>query len=234
MSASRCSITIDTDRHLLLVIDPSGRRVRSYPVATARYSDSPKFWATDYRNPRGTYHVRSVYPPRSEELQEANSFHVPWYLSSKVRDPHEDAGRGLFGAAMIMLDYPNGEDYSRYLVARRSGCLRKRWEEFCQSHLRPIYEDIAEQDGVPFQEVRIDGDYGRKGLQELLDEFPVADPACAFRLGAGIHGTNDPECIGTNKTAGCFRMHDEDILELLDLIDLGARVEIDAYEFFTM
>lgn len=234
MTALKMSITIATDRHLLLVFDSSGRQVRAYPVATAKYTEQPKFWAADYRNPRGTYHVRSVYPPGSEELQEANSFHVPWYLSSKARDRHEDAGCGLFGAVMIMLDYPNAADYSRYLAARNSGCLRTKWEEFCHAHLRSIYEDLAEQAGVGFEEVRVDGDYGYKSFRELLAEFPVGDPASAFRLGSGIHGTNDPDCIGTNKTAGCFRMYDEDIIELLELIDLGARVEIDPSGFFSM
>ncbi len=37
----------------------------------------------------------------------------------------------------------------------------------------------------------------------------------------GIHGTNEPQTIGTLASRGCIRMHDEDIAELFDLLVTG-------------
>ena len=44
--------------------------------------------------------------------------------------------------------------------------------------------------------------------------------------GIGIHGTNEPEKIGTPASRGCIRMHNEDLEELLNLIKIGTLVEI--------
>jgi hypothetical protein len=43
--------------------------------------------------------------------------------------------------------------------------------------------------------------------------------------GYGIHGTNNPSSIGNAVTLGCIRMHDEDVMELFDMIPLGTKVE---------
>src|SRR5690606_28838478 len=42
----------------------------------------------------------------------------------------------------------------------------------------------------------------------------------------GIHGTNAPETIGFRKSAGCIRMHNQDVEELYKLITYGSRVVI--------
>jgi lipoprotein-anchoring transpeptidase ErfK/SrfK len=42
----------------------------------------------------------------------------------------------------------------------------------------------------------------------------------------GIHGTNEPELIGTYSSHACVRMNNADVEELFDLIDVGDRVEI--------
>jgi len=205
-----------------------------YPVATAKYSKLPKYWCTDYRNPSGSYKIKEIHQDGSNKLDTANAFHVPWYLSSKYRDRQEDAGTGLYGVGMIILDYPNTEDQSRYMAAQKSGMLKKIWFEFCKSHLEPIYQRYAQQEQIGFDEVKMDGDYGPMTYNELIKEFPINDPEIAFRLGVGIHGTNDPECIGTDKTAGCFRMHNEDILSLMSLVEIGTPVEINPFSFVSM
>ena len=41
-----------------------------------------------------------------------------------------------------------------------------------------------------------------------------------------IHGTNHGESIGQPSSHGCIRMRDADIIELFDLVDVGALVEI--------
>jgi hypothetical protein len=42
----------------------------------------------------------------------------------------------------------------------------------------------------------------------------------------GIHGTNSESTIGSYETEGCIRMHNTDVLELFDLLPVGAPVEI--------
>lgn len=42
----------------------------------------------------------------------------------------------------------------------------------------------------------------------------------------GIHGTSEPETIGTDASAGCIRMHNADVEELFMLARVGTEVEI--------
>ena len=44
--------------------------------------------------------------------------------------------------------------------------------------------------------------------------------------GYGIHGTTEPETIGQQITAGCVRMHNEDVEELYSLLPVGTQVTI--------
>ena len=44
--------------------------------------------------------------------------------------------------------------------------------------------------------------------------------------GIGIHGTHDPESIGTRATEGCIRLNNEDLNELKSLVQLGMPVLI--------
>lgn len=41
-----------------------------------------------------------------------------------------------------------------------------------------------------------------------------------------IHGTNAPEAIGLSASAGCIRMHNDDVIEVYDRVDIGARVRV--------
>lgn len=42
----------------------------------------------------------------------------------------------------------------------------------------------------------------------------------------GIHGTNRPESIGTRASLGCIRLHNEDLLKLRQLVDVGTKIVI--------
>jgi len=44
--------------------------------------------------------------------------------------------------------------------------------------------------------------------------------------GYGIHGTDQPESIGTAASHGCVRMLNEDVIELYDIVPLGTEVKI--------
>jgi len=44
--------------------------------------------------------------------------------------------------------------------------------------------------------------------------------------GYGIHGTIHPESLGQQATAGCVRMHNDDVIELYDLLTVNTEVTI--------
>lgn len=44
--------------------------------------------------------------------------------------------------------------------------------------------------------------------------------------GIGIHGTHDPDSIGSNATEGCVRMKNEELIDFAEMIDIGTPVTI--------
>ena len=59
------------------------------------------------------------------------------------------------------------------------------------------------------------------------EEYELGERWMAISIqGYGIHGTNDPSSIGRQLTAGCVRMHNEDVIELYDIVPNGTVVEI--------
>ncbi len=71
----------------------------------------------------------------------------------------------------------------------------------------------------------------RRAQPNLPDVIPGGAPnnpmgVAAIVLGDeyAIHGTNRPETIGTAASYGCFRMHNEDILDLYARVSLGTKV----------
>jgi lipoprotein-anchoring transpeptidase ErfK/SrfK len=60
------------------------------------------------------------------------------------------------------------------------------------------------------------------GFSNVIDEFRGGDGVI------GIHGTNEPDAIGTDVSHGCIRMSNEAILELVPVLPLGTPVHITA------
>jgi len=53
--------------------------------------------------------------------------------------------------------------------------------------------------------------------------------ARAIYLGSSlyrIHGSNEPETIGQAVSSGCFRMTNEDVVDLYDRVRIGATVVV--------
>lgn len=226
-------VTIAPAEHRLRLFDGE-QEVGSFPIATARYTETPKLWSNDYRNAAGVYRVTRILTESSPELCTMNSHHIPWYLSPTARDPYEDAGLNLYGMGMIVTDYPNREDLHRYSLARKTGELRRIWEGFCRHHLQPIYRKLAQDRGIPFDEVVVATDYGERTYLDALQSCPILDEKIAFDLGVAIHGTNDPGCIGASISAGCIRMHNENILRVMAFIEEGTVIEFEASDFYSL
>jgi lipoprotein-anchoring transpeptidase ErfK/SrfK len=64
--------------------------------------------------------------------------------------------------------------------------------------------------------------YGLSGFSNELEEFNGGDGVI------GIHGTNEPELIGTDVSHGCIRMSNEAITALAAELPLGTPVHIEA------
>lgn len=63
---------------------------------------------------------------------------------------------------------------------------------------------------------------GLSGFSEVLETFNGAPPQLA------IHGTNEPALIGQSVSNGCIRLHNEDVLALVEHVALGTPVIIHA------
>jgi len=66
--------------------------------------------------------------------------------------------------------------------------------------------------------------YGEKG--HLIGERWIGFRNQPGAVGIGIHGTNEPETIGTACSNGCIRLHNKDVVEFFDFVVAGARVTI--------
>ena len=64
--------------------------------------------------------------------------------------------------------------------------------------------------------------YGLSGFSNVLEDFAGGDGVI------GIHGTNEPELIGTDVSHGCIRMSNEAITQLASELPLGTPVHIEA------
>ena len=62
--------------------------------------------------------------------------------------------------------------------------------------------------------------YGLLGYSEVLTEFEGGPGQL------GIHGTNEPQTIGQQVSAGCIRLRNEDIELLVPILPLGVPVEV--------
>lgn len=66
--------------------------------------------------------------------------------------------------------------------------------------------------------------YGEKG--HLIGDRWIGLADQPGVSGYGIHGTSDPDSIGTMCSNGCIRMHNEDVKELYAFVNSGTTVEI--------
>lgn len=57
-------------------------------------------------------------------------------------------------------------------------------------------------------------------------ENPLGERWIDLGDGYGIHGTIDPESIGTAASRGCIRLHNDDIAEVYNLLTVGSEVTI--------
>lgn len=62
--------------------------------------------------------------------------------------------------------------------------------------------------------------YGLSGFSETFETFNGGPGQL------GIHGTNSPETLGTAVSAGCIRLHNDDVTRLVSYLPLGVPVDV--------
>lgn len=62
--------------------------------------------------------------------------------------------------------------------------------------------------------------YGLSGFSETFETFNGGPGQL------GIHGTNSPETLGTAVSAGCIRLHNDDVARLVTFLPLGVPVDV--------
>ncbi len=62
------------------------------------------------------------------------------------------------------------------------------------------------------------------GIRWLGLRVPGDDEKAAQGLKYGIHGTDEPESIGRHASGGCVRMHNDDVVELYERVEIGTLV----------
>mgnify|MGYP002683388506 CR=1 FL=1 len=55
---------------------------------------------------------------------------------------------------------------------------------------------------------------------------PTRDARAPAGQKYGIHGTDEPESIGSHASGGCVRLHNADVIRLYDQVSVGTAVEI--------
>jgi lipoprotein-anchoring transpeptidase ErfK/SrfK len=94
---------------------------------------------------------------------------------------------------------------------------------FIKELIRPCYSDgkggkCVQSDAGPYGPYA----YGLSGFSPVLDDYKGG------RGEIGIHGTNEPEKIGTDVSHGCIRMANDSIRKLAAILPLGTPVIVQA------
>ncbi len=99
----------------------------------------------------------------------------------------------------------------------KKGKLGTRW-------MRLTYPNISDINNGYKNGIISRKDYGalKNGYKNNL--FKRIETPLGF--GIGIHGTDEPQSVGTLCSSGCIRMLNSDIEELYDFVPVGTRVEI--------
>jgi hypothetical protein len=69
--------------------------------------------------------------------------------------------------------------------------------------------------------------YGPEGVVKADDpNNPLGERWIDIGNSFGVHGTNEPDSIGQDKSRGCIRMTNEDVAEVYDFLVIGSEVKI--------
>jgi hypothetical protein len=227
---SKNSIVIAKNEFKLRVLGRNDKVLKVYDIAIGERRDGlARIYEEDFRTPEGCFKVNAIFAQGSPGLAQLNRSYYPFYLAHRMGDSFADLGDNAYGSGLIALSYPAPQDLVSYQKLTGNGSVRRDWQEFMEEKWRGVFEHLARKKGIPFPEMTLSHEKCT-GERSFL-EGKTFDELCALtppepRLGMGIHGTNDPACIGHKISGGCVRMHNKDFEELLNYVRFGTPVEI--------
>jgi lipoprotein-anchoring transpeptidase ErfK/SrfK len=185
-----------------------------------RYQPPPVYQQQPSYEPRGPYlPQQQVSPPEASDPTQRPL--DPMY-EKQVVDYH-----GKEGAGTIVIDTPNK---LLYLVEGGGKALRYGIgvgrPGFTWAGVKTISAKREWPDWTPPAEMR----RRRPDLPSYM-EGGIENPLGARALYLGstlyrIHGSNEPETIGQAVSSGCFRMTNEDVVDLYDRVSVGTTVVV--------
>lgn len=113
---------------------------------------------------------------------------------------------------------PSGRYYIKKVMSNDSNSI---FYDNYLVHLNNRFNSYMRIDGKPLG-------YDSYGPVALVLNYPNNEDIKQGKTGSRIwiHGTSDPGSIGKNASHGCLRMHNSDILELLNYVGNGTEVVI--------
>ena len=204
---------------------PAQRVASAAPASSGAYGGGFVEWLITGRDSSAAVlynapqRVASYGPPRASDA--VGKTIDPMYARQEV-DYHGPQGSGT-----IVIDTPNK---FLYLVIGRGRALRYGIgvgrPGFEWSGSKVISRKAEWPDWTPPSEMLL----RRPDLPRHMDGG-IANPlgARALYLGSSlyrIHGTNEPETIGTNVSSGCIRMLNEDVIDLYNRVRVGTKVQV--------
>lgn len=176
-----------------------------------------------YFQPQPHYFSEYVVEP-GETLQAiARKYHVTWeYLErlNRIDAPRMRAGhalkviKGPFAAVVDLSDYELTVHCHGHFVYRFPVGIGKDGST-------PIGSFTVED---KVKNPRYDGPDGSIAADDPAN--PIGERWISIGNGYGIHGTIDPDSIGSNESRGCIRLHNEEVEVVYDLLTVGSEVVI--------
>lgn len=210
------------------VDQPQPRGYARRPVEQS-YQQRPAYIVEPYQEPQRTFvplggpqfYAPQSYARQSEPVEDPRRAMDPRYEKKVVEY------RGRESAGTIVVDTPNK---FLYLVQGDGRALRYGIgvgrPGFTWAGVKQITAKKEWPSWTPPAEMLA----RRPDLPRFMEGGP-ANPlgARALYLGSSlyrIHGSNEPWTIGTNVSSGCIRMRNEDVIDLYQRVNVGARVVV--------
>ena len=200
------------------LVNSEFKKIKKYIIATGE-KEGDKLYRGDFRTPSGIYKITSIY-----------SYDKPLYLKKKEKELKAlkkntaEYKKVLSQYNNLMEEYRHGREMMRglnslYLSAEEGHYKYGTKEALGKNAYGPVFMRVSypeEKDIEIYEKAKKKGEIppGKNG------KYPGPGGSIA------IHGTNDPPSLGHNASAGCIRMHNDEIRGLLDYVEKGTVVII--------
>lgn len=212
-------IYINKSQKRLYLVDRNIKVWRKYIISVGK-NHGQKLYRGDFKTPEGIYFIDEIY-----------QYDEPWYLK-RLKDKIE----------MMDKKSPNYNVYKKYFqnLIEKYRKSKKKLEKLNKTYLQAKdgFKKFKTGESLGFNsygpvfmllDYPNEDDYKR--YKEALDEGLIKrDKNLYFKDpggGIAIHGTNDEDALGYNSSAGCIRMRNQDILELIRYVIEGTMVIIE-------